>query len=366
LSIIAPMAVAVGVPLAFLYLVRRLDLYASGGFGVVMACLVFGLAAFPLAYLINTGIFRLSIAGFGMSAAAAAILIKTVVAPVVEEIGKSLGLTWFARRPEFTYFVDGAIYGFASGTAFAVIENLYYLQSAQEPLGMAVNRAFSTSLMHGSASALVGVAVGRLRYGRGRTRILALVLGWMAAMAVHMSFNRVVNSGPLTPPLLAAAFGIGLGGVGLTMLFIRWGLREEAAWLRETLNLEVGVSKQESAVIDRMADLKTLLAPIEGHFGAEKRAAVEAFLRLQAQLGIKTKTAALSSDPALRAELEAQAADLSARMDLLRREVGVYCMSYVRSILPPEGEQIWEGLDRALAEAPAPTQNLWKNLADRS
>lgn len=368
LGFVLPMAVSIGVPLAFLYAVRRLDLYGSGGFGLVISCFAFGLLAFPLSFVINTAGLRLSQAALGLSLAAALLLVKTLVAPVVEEIAKSLGLVRAVRRPDFTYFVDGAIYGFAAGTAFAIIENLFYLLQSQasDPLGMSINRAFSTSLMHGSASALVGVALGRFRYGRGQARALALALGWAAAILVHMAFNRVVNRSPLLPTDLVIAFAIGLGGVALTAAFIYAGLREERRWLREALDLRVGVSAGESAMVQSLSDLKTLLAPVEAHFGAAKRKDVEAFLRLQAQLGLKTKAASMSPDPAQRGLLLDQAADLQARMDVLRRRVGVYAMAYVRSILPPEGEPIWGRLDLAIAEAPAPQMNLWQTLGTRA
>ncbi len=367
-SFLVPVAVSVGVPAAFLYFVRRLDLYASGGFALVVGCFVAGLLAFPLSFAANTGALRLMTLGWGLSTAVALLAVKTSVAPLVEEVAKSLGLVYAVRRPDFTYFVDGAIFGFAAGTAFAIIENLFYLGNARDPLGMAVNRAFSTSLMHGTASALVGVALGRLRFGHGRQRFAALLVGWASAMALHMAFNRLVNSGPLTPAHLAGAIAIGIGGVVLTAACIFWGLREERAWLRETLGLGVGVSAGEANVVHRMADIDTLLAPIEQHFGAERRKQVQRFLQLQAQLGLKTKGAALAADPKLRAALEAQVADLQAQTDALRRAVGLYCMSYVRSILPDEGEPLWDRLNTALAQAGTaePSMNLWQSLADRT
>ncbi len=366
-SFLVPVAVSIGVPAAFLCFVRRLDLYASGGFWLVVGCFVAGLAAFPLSFAVNTGALRLLILG-GMSASLALLAIKTSVAPVVEEVGKSLGLIYSVRRPEFTYFVDGAIFGFAAGTAFAIIENLFYLGNARDPLGMAVNRAFSTSLMHGTASALVGVALGRLRFGHGRHRFAALLVGWASAMTVHMAFNRLVNSGPLTSAHLAGAIAIGLGGVALTAALIFWGLREERAWLRETLGLDVGVSAGEANVVHRMADLDTLLAPVEAHFGAIRRKQVQRFLQLQAQLGLKRKAAALATDARLREALEAQARDLQAQTDALRRDVGIYCMAYVRSILPAETEPIWDRLTTALAQPSTtePSMNLWQALADRT
>jgi RsiW-degrading membrane proteinase PrsW (M82 family) len=350
--------IAVTIPLLFLALVRWLDLYASGSFRTVVLCLVWGMAAFYLALQVNT--FAMRFVGYG--------LLLTLAAPIIEEILKSLALVYFVRRPDFTYFVDGAIYGFAAGTAFALLENLLYLSRASAQMGplVALSRGFSTALMHGSASALVGVALGRLRFSRGPGRVASLLLGWAAAMTLHISFNNVVNAqqGLLT---LGLAIVLGLGGVGLTVAFIFWGLAEERRWLRETLTPAAGVSAGEAAVVQQMADLDTLLAPVTEHFGPAKRQQVAKFLQLQAQMGLKRKAQALTPDPALAATLAGQVADLRREMDSLRRDVGVYCMAYVRSILPPAGEPLWERLAQATdaaASTPA-ARSLWGALDER-
>lgn len=355
---IPAMLVAVLIPLAFLVLVRRLDLYASGNFPTVLLCMGGGIAAFLAASLINSALLPL----FGYA------LIVRLVAPIVEELLKSLLLIYFVRQPDFTYFVDGAIYGFAAGVAFAVVENLLYLSNlpptatSMDGMALAVSRAFSTSLMHGSASALVGVALGRFRFGRGRTRFAALILGWGAAMALHLAFNNLISSdlGLLT---LVLAVALGLGGLALNILLIRWGLQEERGWLQETLTQQVGVSRGEAAVVQELAQLNRLLAPVAERFGAEKRQQVEIFLRRQAQLGLKRKVEALTPDPHLRADMAADVAALRQQVDELRRTIGVYCMSYVRSILPPTSEPLWDRLNTALAEPPRPAQSsLWRTL----
>jgi len=351
-------AIAIAIPLLFLALVRWLDLYASGSFRTIVLCLAWGMVAFYLALQVNTFVVRF--VGYG--------LLLTLAAPIIEEILKSLALIYLVRRSDFTYFVDGAIYGFAAGTAFALLENLLYLHRAGADTGLlvALSRGFSTSLMHGSATALVGVALGRLRFSRGPGRAASLLLGWAAAMTLHISFNNVVNAqqGLLT---LGLAIVLGLGGVGLTVAFIFWGLAEERRWLRETLTPATGVSAGEAAVVQQMADLDTLLAPVVEHFGAAKRQQVAKFLQLQAQMGLKRKAQALTPDPALAATLAGQVADLRREMDALRRDVGVYCMAYVRSILPPAGEPLWERLAQATdATAPAPAgRSLWGALDER-
>ena len=326
---IIPALVAIVLPIAFLYLVRWLDLYASGNFKLVLLCFGWGIVAFFLSLVTNSFIVSHVVQDFS--------IVVTIIGPTVEEIYKSLLLIYLVRRSDFTYFVDGAIYGFAIGIGFAVIENLHYLTSGAEDQSMlvALTRVFSTSLMHGSATALVGISLGRQRFGHGLHRRLASALGWVAAIALHITFNTIVlhQSGLASMVLL---IGIGLGGLGLVAAFIFWGLSDERRWLRETLNLNVGVSSGESEVVQKMEDLDALLAPITESFGPQKRKDVESFLRLQAQLGLKVKVQELSTDPKMREELGVQIGTMREQMDELRRSVGVYCMSYVRMIIPTE------------------------------
>jgi RsiW-degrading membrane proteinase PrsW (M82 family) len=345
------MIVAIVIPIAFLAIVRWLDLYASGSHKGMLVCFAWGIVAFWLALQINT--YMLQFVSYA--------LLVTFVAPVIEEIVKSLILVYYVRRSDFTYFVDGAIYGFAAGACFAVLENLLYLGRAGEEMGLmvAISRAFSTALMHGSATALVGIALGRLKFGQGRSRFASLFLGWAAAMTLHITFNNVVNAG--SPFTFWLALGLGLGGVALIAVFIFWGLNEEKHWLNETLNLKMGVSAGESAVVQKLDDLDTLLEPIGKRFGEDKRKQAEHFLKLQARLGLKRKVQEMTSDPKLRAEMDAQLNTLRQEIDTVRRGLGIYCMTYVRSILPPDAEPMWVHLGHAIsAHEQSSDHSLWE------
>jgi hypothetical protein len=213
---------------------------------------------------------------------------------------------------------------------------------------------------------LVGVSLGRLRFGHGFSRVGSLILGWVGAIALHTAFNNAIRAGDGLNTLLFAV-GIGLGGVALTVGFIMWGLSEERRWLKQTLGLDVGVSSGESAVIQKMADLDILIQPIGERFGEEKKKQVATFLQLQAQLGLKRKVHEMTTDARLRDELSSQITTLRQDMDMLRRDVGVYCMTYVRSILPPETEPIWDRLGQTLAalDAEPPKRSLWSSLGDK-
>ena len=363
---------AILLPLLFLYIIYALDLYASGRFRTVALCFVWGLTAFALALGVNTAIKNGVLEGlFHMDTSRSFTLTVILVAPIVEEILKSLILVYLARRPDFAYFVDGAIYGFAAGIGFSVLENLWYMaqpQAAGQGIMLVVSRSFSTCLMHGSASALVGVSIGRFRYGHGGARLLSTILGWAAAMVLHSIFNRVVQFWE-GPALLLGVVGLGVGGMVLIALFIRWGLAEEKKWIEETLGAELGVTGGEKALVMELHDLEALLRPVKRSFGKEKATLVEQFLLKQAQLGIKQKSLEMTTSPQLRGQVQSQIDDLQTEIDQIRRQVGVYCMTYVRSIIPLEQVVEWAG---PLAERVAQAQrrparsNLWGDLQSRA
>lgn len=358
---------AILLPLLFLYIIYALDLYSSGRFRTVALCFVWGLVAFGISLAINTGIKNLALEGWlHMGPYQALALIIVLVAPIVEELVKSLVLVYYGRRPDFTYFVDGAIYGFAAGIGFSVLENFWYMgqtQSAGQTPVTVIARSFSTCLMHGSASALVGVAIGRFRYEHGRTRILAMILGWGAAIGLHAAFNRVTYYWT-GPALLIGSVALGIGGVVLIAVFIRWGLAQEKRWIEDTLGLALGVTGKEKALVREMHNLEDLLKPIKERFGKEKAADVESFLVKQAQLGIKQKSWEMAADPRLKAQIQEQIGALRIEMEAIRRRVGVYCMTYVRTIFPPDSAALWSNLERLVAESQkrVPQFDLWGKL----
>jgi len=342
--IVVAYAIALLVPLGFLYLVRIQDLYGQGQFKHVILSFGWGLVAFGLAYGANT----LAFEAMGSTRAAETAL-RTTVAPIVEEILKSVILIVLARR--MTYFVDGAIYGFAAGIAFSILENFLYLSRAPGGAagGQMLARAFSTCLMHGSASALVGIAIGRFRYGHGTGRLLSALLGWVVAIGLHMAFNRLVNA-RLSAGTAIGTLGLGLGGLVLIVVFIRWGLAEEKRWISESLGIGSGVTRGEVAVVRQYDRIDELLEPIVERFGQEKADQVEEFLLKQAQLGIKRKTQTMSQDPAEQEGLGRQIAALHQEMEAIRKKVGVYCMTYVRTIFPEDAVACWSMLEQRVSE----------------
>ena len=358
---ILAVVIAAGIPALFLLLIYTLDLYASRAFRLVVLCFGWGaVGAFGLAYLTNT------YAGLPLGRTLKVdpqLFLVIAFAPVVEEIAKSLSLFYVSRRSEFTYFVDGAIYGFAAGIGFSIIENFLYL-SVNPGIGiaLALTRAFSTCLMHGTAAGLVGTVVGRFRFRRHSGRRLALVGGWAAAVLLHAFFNGISRVAPLAElAAVALAVAIGLAGVGLIALFINLGLREERQWLGETLNRQVGVTAAEARAAQAYGNLDEVLKPIAQQF-PQKAEQVEILLLQQAQMGIKRKVEQRLDDPKLKEQLAQEIAQLRAEMERLRKEIGPYVMAYVRSVFPEGALDVWARLELVAAQTGPTDLKRWAEM----
>lgn len=346
------------VPLVFLYLIRWLNFFETHRFRYILLALVWGGICLGFSYLVDHPLRFI----FGLP------FVATHTAPAVEEIFKSLVLLYLVRRAVTTSFVDGAVYGFASGIGFAIVENMLYLIRVDVDTGVVLGtlRAFLSSVLHGSASAIVGIAVAGFPLGRVSHPLLAWLIGLALAIALHTAYNTTAfhtfvfgQTGYLVLAVIAFA---GLTVVGLAIL---WGLRLERRRLRRVLGESVGVSKGEAMLVQSIDDLDNLLAPVEERYGEIKREQVANALLLGAQLAMKQDQLRTTRDPELRAELAPQITELKRELKHARHDVGMYVMSYVRSIMPKTTWSLWARLSQTLAKAGPASTSLWKVLEAR-
>jgi len=145
----------------------------------------------------------------------------SIVAPITEEGAKGLFivlLVWFRRRV-VDGVLDGIVYAGLVGVGFAFTENILYLGGAytgSEGLGpgglgsataLFVVRGIFSPFAHPLFTACFGIGVGVAVTARSRPlRLLAPVLGYLAAVTAHATWN-------------ASAFFAGGQGFLLTYVF---------------------------------------------------------------------------------------------------------------------------------------------------
>lgn len=344
------------VPLLFLYIVKWLNFFETHRPKLIYIALAWGAVAFGLSYLVNHPLIPILGRPF----------VAIRIGPSVEEIFKSLILLYLVRRSDYTYFVDGAIYGFAVGVGFAVAENMLYLSRVDVSTGViiAITRAFSASVLHGSSTALVGMVIGGFPLGRIVHPLLTLIIGWALAIAYHTTYNDLAfkNYGQMG---LIVISGIAFAGLLVVAAAIMWGLRRERRRLRKSLGRNTGVSEGEIGLVQRIEDLDLLLAPVHKRFGESKREQVANVLILAAQLAMKQAQMKRTRDAELRTELAAEVSELKRQLKRQRHEVGMYAMTYARTLVPKTTWSLWVRLGQTLGSMPPTGQNLWRQLDAR-
>src|SRR5438093_11203108 len=170
------------IPLLFLFLIKWLNFFETHRVMLIILALLWGAISTELSYLVS----------HPMALVLGKQFVGTHTAPIVEEIFKSLVLLYLVRRADTTFFVDGAVYGFASGIGFAIAENMLYLSRVDVDTGLVVGttRAFVSSVMHGSTTAVVGMAVAGFPLGPIKHPLLAWVIGLVVAIAAHTAYNN--------------------------------------------------------------------------------------------------------------------------------------------------------------------------------
>jgi len=346
------------IPLAFLLVVKWLNFFETHKFRLILLALLWGAFAVELSYQVS----------HPMRLVLGAQFTATHTAPIVEEVFKSLILLYLVRRADTTFFVDGAVYGFAVGVGFAIAENMLYLSRVDADTGVVVatTRAFLASMGHGSLTAIVGMALAGFPLGPINHPLLRWLVGVVISSAIHVAFNTTAfhrfesaHTGLLV--LAGINFTLFLFVCGLVL----WGLRRERQRLRKSLGMKAGQSSGEAKLVRSADDLDELLAPVAEKFGETKREQAATALLLAAQLAMKQDQLRKTRDPEVRAELAPQVTQLKLDLKKARHDVGIYIMSYVRSIMPKATWSMWARLGQTLA-ASAPTGgSLWRVLETR-
>lgn len=337
-------AIALGIafiiPLIFLVIIRRFDLFGTGKYLFNLLTLLCGVLAYLLAAQINPFLID---AGW-----ASRQQVIRVAAPIIEEILKSLILIYLVQRADFNYVVDGAIYGFGAGIGFAIIENYEYVTGHPSiALSVAIARVFSTNLVHATASGVIGTALA-FRRGDSTWRGWLFALGgYVISMLFHMGFNTMVSVGTF----LIFAIVVGFVGVGFIYFTIKRGLNVQKTWVVEKLDDISRVTKNEVKALSTIERLDELLKPIALQFGNEKVIKVKEMLRKQAEIGIKLKLIDSTPNEAKKKEIEHVIQGLRSDMEILRKEIGSYCMMFVRTVYMDTEIKIWDAINARIAES---------------
>jgi len=251
--------IGVGFPLGMLFVMYFFGMYTLRNFGWVLLCLIWGAIGFAASYFLNPKLLEL---GVGRD------ILAILLAPLLQQIFVSLGVLFVVIRQKFDNLVDGAVYGFAAGLGFAILENTgYALAASTKAIEVALLRSFSTTLVLATASGIAGVVMTQFYFRHRDNRLVILIGGLGVAIGYNALFNLLVTR-QIGGEILPVAFGI--GGITLVGLYITGQLR--------TILIQLALEKKRSE------SLLDIVIPIGVQLSTEKN-----FARLLENMLVEAK-----------------------------------------------------------------------------
>jgi len=259
------------------------------------------------------------------------------VAPVVEETAKALVIVWLVRTNRIGFLVDAAIYGFAIGTGFAVVENLYYWHSIANPsLGLWLVRGFGTAVMHGGTTAIFGIAGKTLTERRGLKKGAGWLIALLVAMVIHSTFNHFFVS-----PVLSTAFIL---IVLPPLIFVVFRRSEKALeeWLNVGFDADTEVLEMILSGTLSQSPVGIYLRSLKERFRGEVVVDMVCCLRLHLELSLRAKGLLMMREAGFPVALDAADKANLAELDFLERSIGVTGKLAMAPFLRTSSRDLWQ------------------------
>jgi RsiW-degrading membrane proteinase PrsW (M82 family) len=259
------------------------------------------------------------------------------VAPVVEESLKAAFVVWLLQRNKVGFVVDAAIHGFAIGTGFAFLENLYYVEAASgATLWTWIVRGFGTAVMHGGTTAIVAM-ISKTLLHRARAFRFSLVLpGLGAAVVLHSLYNRF-----LVQPILATALIVMIFPWLIVVVF-QFSERETKAWLGAGFDTDQELLTAVHAGRISATPVGSYLKTLRTRFAPEVIVDMMCLLRLRAELAIRAKGILMLREAGFEPPPDPTVKDKFQELKYLEKSIGKTGMVAIHPFLHTSTRDLWQ------------------------
>jgi RsiW-degrading membrane proteinase PrsW (M82 family) len=293
-------------------------------------------------------------AGAGLALAAAAlngvatsllhvgpVALSRYVAPVIEESLKAAFVLSLVARGRVGFLVDTLILAFATGTGFALLENLTYLAgTVGAPAALWLVRGVGTASLHAACAALAGlvakVFADQERFGTGAA------LGLTVAIALHAAYNQFV-----LPPLVAAILLVGTLPLVVAVVLDR-SERATRHWITQGFDADVDVLRALTSAEAGTSRIGQYLRALRTHVPGMAVADMFCLLRLELELSIRARGLLMAREAGMAAPVGDDIARSVDEIQYLRRQIGPTGLAALNPLRPRHRRADWP---RVLLEA---------------
>jgi RsiW-degrading membrane proteinase PrsW (M82 family) len=326
---ISPYALLAFLPAClFLLSLLYLDSYKLVRFRTVVQLVVIGAVMAAVSLFLND-----VIEGRGVDRGT----VLRLIAPAIEELLKGLPLLLLIRRKRIGFAIDAAINGFAVGTGFALLENLYYVSTLPNAhAALWVVRGFGTALMHGGTTAIMAMTTVAIAERHRSDALWTFLPGFLTAFIVHSLFNHFVFS-PIASTVL-----IVLVLPPLVILVFNQSERYLQSWVGSGFDLDAELVRTIGSGEFGQSPAGDYLRSLRDHFDGPVMADLLCYVRLRSELSLRAKGVlmlhengfSVKRDPAVDAKL--------AELRYLKRSIGKTGELALAPVLNRSSHDLWQ------------------------
>lgn len=205
-------------------------------------------------------------------------------APFIEEALKMLFIIWVIQKNRVGFIVDSAIFGFAVGAGFAIIENSYYMTVLTDAgLSTWFVRGFGTAVMHGGTTAAAAIVSKDLADEKQWPGGFTYLPGFLVASVLHMLYNQFI----LPPITLTLVILVSLPPV----IYVLFKISEQRLrdWLGDSLDTDVEMLQTVMAGNIGDTRIGRYMKTVQDSFPDYMMADIIGYLRIYLELSVKAK-----------------------------------------------------------------------------
>lgn len=315
--------------LIFLALLILLDSYKLVAKQLVAATIVAGAAAAALCAPVNALLVQTLPGG--------AAVYSRYLAPIVEESVKTIPLIVLFRGNRVGFMVDAAIYGFAVGAGFSLVENVFYLFSLKSAnVVVWIIRGFGTAAMHAATMAMLAVITKTLIDRRGRLVGWAFLPGLLLAVATHSLFNHFILSPTLSTVLLMVLLPL------LVVLVFQRSEKVTEEWLGVGFDADQDLMGQLTTGEFSQTRIGQYLHTLQAHFPPAVVVDMFCLLRIRTELALRAKGVVMMRQAGIDVPPDPELREKFEEMAFLERSIGKTGMLAMRPFLHTSTRDLWQ------------------------
>jgi len=315
--------------LCFLAALLYLDSYKLVSMRAVVTVVFCGLVVALASYLVNAWLLRVTAIDLDT--------FKRYFGPLVEELFKAVVIIALVRMHRIGFLVDAAIFGFAVGTGFAIVENLYYQRLIPDAgIGTWIVRGFGTAIMHGGTTAIFAVMGLSMLERRRWPALLAFAPGFALAVALHSAFNHMY----LPPQYMTLAVLLVLPPLAYGVF--KMSDRAVGDWLVQ--GFDADASMLESINSGQFSDSPTgrYLHTLKDRFHGPVVADLLCYVRLHTELALRAKGVLMMRENGFAVPPDEETRSKFTEIRYLRTSIGKTGLIAIHPLLHMSSKDLWQ------------------------